>query len=119
MSKRILVIDDEVQLVSMITLRLETAGFEVVSAFDGEEGMKKLKMGGIDLVILDIGMPKMDGYTFIKEVRVCETIKDVPVIVLTGKDRMQDIFEAEGVKDYLVKPFEADELLNKINSYLK
>lgn len=119
MSKRILVIDDEVQLVAMITLRLESAGFEVASAFDGEVGMEKLKGGGIDLVILDIGMPKKDGYTFIKEVRACEAIKDVPVIVLTGKDRMQDMFEAEGIKDYLVKPFETDELLSKINSYFK
>lgn len=119
MAKRILVIDDEVQLVSMITLRLESAGFEVISAFDGEAGMEELKKGGIDLVILDIGMPKMDGYTFVKEAKADDALKDIPIVVLTGKDRMKDMFEAEGIKDYLVKPFEADELLNKINDYLK
>ena len=62
-------------------------------------------------------MPEMDGWTFLKELK--REGKHIPVIILTAKEKMQDLFELEGIKDYIVKPFKADELLEKISKYFK
>ena len=117
--KKILVIDDELELVDMLKIRLEANNYEVVAAVDGEEGMEKAKSEKPDLIILDIMMPKKDGYTFIKEMRTEQGIKSTPVIILTAKEKMKDLFAIEGVKDYIVKPFESAELLEKIAGYFK
>lgn len=117
--KRILVIDDEPELVAMIKLRLEASDYDMLSAGDGEEGMTMAKKEKPDLIILDIMMPKKDGYTFVKEKKIDPEIKDIPVIILTAKTKMKDLFEIEGVSDYLVKPFEANELLEKVKKHLK
>ena len=117
--KKILVIDDELELVDMLKIRLEANNYEVVTAGDGEEGMAKAKSEKPDLIILDIMMPKKDGYTFIKEMRAEQGIKSTPVVILTAKAKMKDLFAIEGAKDYIVKPFEATELLEKIARYFK
>lgn len=115
--KKILIVDDEPELVEMLRMRLEASDYEVVSANDGEEGLQKTKSEKPDLVVLDIMMPKKDGYTFVKEMKTDKTTKHIPVIVLTAKTKMQDLFEMEGVKDYVVKPFESKELLAKIATH--
>lgn len=120
--KRILVVDDEPELVKALKIRLESARYEVITAHDGEEGIMKAREENPDLIILDIMMPKMDGFTTLKELkkRCKESDKPLPpVIVLTAKEKMQDLFAIEGVKDYVVKPFEHQDLLDRIVKLLK
>jgi len=68
-----------------------------------------------DLIILDIGMPKVDGYTFVRGIKADQSLSVIPIIVLTGRgDKMKDLFLQEGVKEYILKPFETKELVDKI-----
>ena len=119
MAKKILIIDDEIELVKGLTIILESKGYKTVPAYDGEGGMKKLEEENPDLIVLDIMMPKMDGYTFVRKIKAKKSTEKIPIIILTAKDKMEDLFELEGVKDYVVKPFEHQDLLNRIEKLLK
>jgi DNA-binding response OmpR family regulator len=119
MPKKILVVDDEADLVEILKLSLEMNNYEVITAFDGEEGFEKAKKEKPDLILLDIMMPKKDGWTFVREMKMDESIKHIPVIVLTGKDQLKDEFELEGVKDFIIKPVEIEVLLDKIDIYFQ
>jgi DNA-binding response OmpR family regulator len=119
MAKKILLIDDEANIIKVLRSRLEAENFAVITASDGQEGLEKARSEKPDLIILDILMPRKDGYTFIKEMQVEESIKHIPVIVSTAKPEMQDLFAMEGIKDYIVKPFKTEELLKKIIQHLK
>jgi DNA-binding response OmpR family regulator len=116
--KRILLIDDDAELANMVKMRLEASNYEIIVATDGERGMEILRKEKPALVILDVRMPKKDGYTFMKEARVNNEIKHIPIIVLTGMDSLSDMFKLEGARDYIVKPFDSEKLLEKINKYL-
>lgn len=118
MAKKILVIDDDPLIVKLVTSRLQSAGFDVVAASDGQSGLEQASSHDPDLIICDIMMPKMDGYTFVTEYKGKDLPRKVPIIVLTAKQGMKDLFEMEGVSDYIVKPFDGDELIQKINKYL-
>ena len=118
MSKKILFADDDPHLVEVLLLRFKSAGYETVAAYDGEEALLKMRAEKPDLVVLDITMPKMNGYSLVREMKDDETLKNTPIIILSGKDTMQDIFQIEGVGTYLVKPFEFDELLGKVKEQL-
>ncbi len=118
MAKRILILDDEPEILTLMQSRLEASGYEVISAHDGEEGLKIIKNSMPDLIITDVAMPQMDGFTFIQEVKKNSDFKKVPVIVLTAKDSLKDIFKIEGIVDYVVKPFETKTLLEKVNKYI-
>ena len=118
-SKKILVVDDEIDIIFTLKSRLEAHDYEVIAATDGDEGLARAFEHEPDLIILDIVMPKVDGYTFLKELRMNARTKQIPVIVLTGKAKMKDLFDLEGVKDYLTKPYRSEDLLAKINEYLK
>ena len=119
--KRILVVEDEASVIKILTRRLEASGYEVLAAFDGAEGLDKALSEKPDLIVSDIMMPKMDGYTFIKKLRADPSGLHIPVIILTAKDKMQDLFLFQGVQDcdYLVKPFESEELLDRIAKLLQ
>ncbi len=117
--KKILVVDDEPELVDMVKMRLEAGNYRVSTASDGEEALEKAKKEKPDLILLDISMPNKDGYTFLREAKKNESIKDIPVIILTAFSKMEDLFEIEGVKDYIMKPFDGQQLLEKINKYLE
>lgn len=119
MPKKILVVDDEVDLVEILKLSLEVNNYEVITAFDGEEALEKAKKEKPDLILLDIVMPKKDGWTFVREMKMDESIKHIPVIVLTVKEQLKDEFELEGVKDFIVKPIEIEKLLDKIDIYFQ
>jgi CheY-like chemotaxis protein len=116
--KKILIIDDEPGIIDMLKVRLEANAFEVLGAADGEEGLDKVIIRRPDLIILDVMMPQMDGYSFLLELKKIPGGGDIPVIVLTGKDRMEEIFKLEGIEDYLHKPFEPEQLIGKIRKYL-
>jgi DNA-binding response OmpR family regulator len=119
--KKILFIEDEVDLVEMMKLRLAAAGYEAVVAFDGEEGLSKAKTEKPDLVLLDIIMPKMDGFTVCRALKESPVTENIPVVVVSasgGKNLPQRSFAA-GADEVITKPFEAQELLDKIKKLLK
>ncbi|MFH0753334.1 MAG: response regulator [Candidatus Omnitrophota bacterium] len=118
MQKTILVADDDPVLVRILQRAIEDAGYRVVTARDGEDALKKIESECIDLVLLDIQMPKMHGYSFIFKMRKIEGRHDIPVIVLTANQQMKDLFVAEGVREYIVKPCSSQELLLKIKQHI-
>ena len=115
---KILVVDDEKLLVKGIKYNLEQDGYEVVTAFDGEEAVRLAHDESIDLILLDLMLPKMDGLT------VCRTVRafsDVPIIMLTAKSEDIDkILGLEyGADDYITKPFNIREVTSRIKAILR
>jgi len=111
--KKILVVDDERDFVELVQVRLETNGYDVITAFDAAEALEKVKEKP-DVILLDIMMPDVDGYTLFRRLRKdCDT-RSIPIIVVTAKPEMKELFQAEGVDSYLVKPVENEELLSAI-----
>jgi len=118
---RILVIDDELDLLGLVKARLEMAGYEVLTAIDGEEGLAKARASAPDLIILDIMLPKMDGFEVCEALKIDEKYKHIPIIILTVKFQPVDIrfAKALGADAYITQPFEAKELLDKIKELIK
>lgn len=113
MAKQILVVDDERHIVRLVEVNLERVGYDVISAYDGIEAIEKVKAQMPDMIILDVMMPRMDGFEVLKELRSDSETKDIPVIMLTAKAQDADIFKgwSSGVDSYLTKPFNPRELL--------
>ena len=118
-AKKILVVDDEMMLVDFLKIRLEDSGYVVDTASDGTEGLVKAETMRPDLIILDIFMKPMDGYTMLKDLRKDEKTKDIPVIILTASGKKRELFEAEGISDYIIKPFESDDFVARVDRILK
>lgn len=113
MPKKILAVDDEKHIVRLIQVNLERAGYQVVTAFDGVEALKKVQEENPDLVVLDVMMPQMDGFETLKNLKANPQTRDIPVIMLTAKAQDADVFRGwqSGVDCYLTKPFNPLELL--------
>ena len=118
MPKKILVIDDDQLNIKLVKSRLEANQYQVITALDGEEGLQKVLKEKPDLIILDVQMPKMNGYTFMLEFRKLSEFTSIPVIVLTAHEEMQPIFTLKGVRGYLVKPIKFELLFEKLNALL-
>lgn len=120
MPKKILVVDDEKDLVETLSFRLESAGYQVVTAGDGQEGLEKAREEKPDIILLDVMMPKMDGYQVCRMLKFDEEFKDTPVIMLTarGQDQDRETGKNVGANDYVTKPFEAKDLLEKIGKLI-
>lgn len=118
---KILVIDDDKAINELIKINLELSGFDVICAFDGVRGFALAKQENPDLIILDVMMPEVDGYTVAKRIRENETIKNTPIIMLTALNMLQDKAKGYdiGIDDYLTKPFEIEELKMRIKALLK
>ena len=101
--KKILLIEDEKDMVFAISMQLKASGYEVIAAADGEEGLKKTREEKPDLILLDIMLPGKDGYTYLLDLKKDEKTKSIPVIVVTAKPAMRDMFEIEGVSPSLAK----------------
>ncbi len=116
--KKILVVDDEVLLVKGIRFNLQNEGYEVVTGSNGLEAVQLAKDGGIDLIVLDVMMPEMDGLTACSKIR---EFSDVPIIMLTAKTEDMDklIGFDHGADDYLTKPFNILELKARIRALLR
>lgn len=116
--KRILVVDDEKGLVKIVHLNLEQDGFDVVEAYNGSQAMEKLRTTLPDLVLLDVMMPDMDGFTVLKMIR---QIGSIPVIMLTAKSEEDDKIKGLelGADDYVTKPFSPRELTSRIRAVLR
>ena len=111
---RILVVEDEQSLNRIITKRLEKEGYCVDSCFNGEDALHYIDMGEFDAVILDIMIPKIDGFGVLKSIRAKKL--EVPVLFLTARDSIDDRVKGldSGADDYLIKPFAFDELIARI-----
>jgi two-component system alkaline phosphatase synthesis response regulator PhoP len=119
MSIRILLVEDEEHLQNVIAMNLELEGYKVQIAGTGNEGVKVFRGGRFDLVILDVMLPEMDGYTVCKTIRLEN--KQVPILFLTAKGSGADRINGLklGADDYLVKPFNLEELLLRVKNLLK
>jgi CheY-like chemotaxis protein len=118
--KKILIIDDDVDMVEVIGLRLEASGYEVVTANDGLIGLERARKENPDLILLDIRMPNMDGHTMLRQLKKYgEKTRLIPVIVITGMGELKDLFDLEGAADYIVKPFTDEEFFSKIEIALR
>jgi DNA-binding response OmpR family regulator len=118
--KKILVIDDEEEMVTLLTMRFESCGYEVLTAFNGVEGLEVARTEMPDLVILDVMMPKMNGYEVCKKLKGSDVTKNIVVVMLTAKLHGDEgsIGERIGADDYIIKPFDAKELVGKVAKYL-
>ncbi|MGC8796505.1 response regulator [Thermodesulfovibrio sp. 3462-1] len=118
--EKILVMDDSPLVRKLAEVSLQEAGYEVYTASDGEEGLKIAEQIKPDLILVDFIMPKMTGSQVCKLIRENETLKDIPIILITGKGETvgQALIEKYGILDYFIKPFKSEELVEKINQVL-
>ncbi|MBF0619580.1 MAG: response regulator [Candidatus Omnitrophica bacterium] len=112
--KKILVIDDDPVSVKLMESGLAKAGYEVFLAGNGEKGLMCAQEKRPDLIITDVEMPEMNGYTFVLEAKKIDAIKDTPVIVLTAHEENKPIFLRKGIQHYMVKPVDFAALLEKL-----
>ena len=117
--KKILVVDDEEQLALAVKIRLQSRGFEVLTCGDGKQALALIETEHPDLVILDVLMPVMDGYSCLREINSRFGRNKLPIIILTARDRMKDLFDLEGIEDYIIKPFDHEDLITRIDRTLK
>lgn len=115
---RILLVDDEPSIVKMVGKRLEVEGFEVLVAMDGQEAVKKVQTEAPDLVILDLMLPKLNGYEVCMMLKEDTRYQKIPVVIFTAKAQEQDekLGLACGADAYIRKPFKAQELLDQIRA---
>ena len=120
--EKIMVVDDEVALVSLLTQMLEKEGFEVIQAHSGKECLEKLEVERPDLILLDIMMPGLSGWEVLEEIGKREDLNSIPVCMLTVKDLTEDTLTKESIKgliDYVTKPFSREALISRIRGNLK
>jgi two-component system chemotaxis response regulator CheY len=120
MAKTILAVDDSASIRQMVAFTLKGAGYDVVEAVDGQDGLDKAKSKSINLVLTDQNMPKMDGLTLIKSLRALPQYKAVPILMLTTEagDDMKAQGKAAGATGWLVKPFDPQKLLDVVKKVL-
>lgn len=118
---KVLVVDDEEYIQHILNFSFGAEGYEVVTAGDGEEAIVKAKAEKPDVIVLDIMMPKMDGYETCKRLKSDPETKDIPVILLTAKGREADrrLGTKAGADDYVVKPFSPGRLIERVEGMLK
>src|SRR3989338_5194461 len=114
--KRVFVVDDDEDLLKMLRLRVEAEGYEFMCAESGKDMIRIMKMKMPDVVVLDIMLPEIDGYTALRQMRREDDFKDIPVIIVSAKERKNvgDLFAFEKVAFFIEKPFEIGGLLQKI-----
>jgi len=117
MAKTILIVDDSASLRQVVAIALKGAGYEVIEAGDGKEGLAKLDGTKINLIVSDVNMPNMDGLEMVLEIKKMAAYKFTPIIMLTteaGAD-MKERGKAAGVKAWVVKPFKPDQMLDAVS----
>ena len=114
--KRVLVVDDDADLVKMLKVRIEAEGYEFMNAVDGKDMLDVLKIKKPHVILLDIMLPTMDGYSALREMRKNEEYANIPVIILSAKEKKKvgDLFILEKIAFFVEKPFETKELMEKV-----
>ncbi len=118
--KKILLVEDEVDFRMAVRLRLENAGYDVIEAMDGAAGLEMARHQGPDLIILDLMLPKMDGYKVCRFLKFDEKFRHIPVVMLTARAQPTDNETglAVGADEYLTKPYKPQDLLGTISKLL-
>ena len=118
--KKILIVDDKLEVVELVKATLEGEEYQIIDASDGREALEEIGKEKPDLVLLDIIMPKKDGFEVLREIRKDSRIKEIPVIMLTARGQKLDKDKGRelGAQDYIVKPFSPSHLLRKIEEIL-
>ncbi len=121
MGKTILTVDDSASIRQMVTFTLKGAGYDVVEAVDGMDGLAKLGSTDVQMVITDLNMPKLDGIGFIKKIRANAKTKFIPVIMLTTESQAEkkQAGKAAGATGWIVKPFKPEQLLGVVKKVLR
>jgi len=117
---RILVAEDEPDIRHLIALTLEFNGFDVVSVNDGFEVIEAAKVGGFDLIVLDVRMPRTSGYDACRQLRKFAVTKNTPIVFLSAKGQESEVETGldAGADEYILKPFAPNDLVERINYYL-
>jgi two-component system alkaline phosphatase synthesis response regulator PhoP len=118
--KKILVVDDEPDLVETVRYPLEMEGYQVLVAYNGEDALNQARKDSPDLIILDLMLPKLDGYKVCRLLKFDERYKHIPVLMLTAKTQEKDrlLGKETGADEYMTKPFDIDKLLERVKFYL-
>lgn len=114
--KKVLVIDDDPVSLELLKEILEKAGFAIILAKDGQEGLSKVSQGKPQLIITDVLMPTLDGFSFLKEIKKDKENSRIPTLILTTRKNMEDSFLALGADAFITKPVDTEALLTKISS---
>ncbi len=118
MLKKILVVEDEVATLKMLGHFLSMKNLDVHTAQDGLEALELMKEMTPDAILLDVIMPRLDGYGFLREIKKIQKFRTIPVVILTAREMMRDTFIQEGVLDFVVKPYDPEELYKTLLKYL-
>ncbi len=118
---KVLVVDDEEYIQHILSFSFGAEGYDVVTASDGEEGIDKARNQKPDVIVMDIMMPKMDGYEACKRLKSDPQTRNIPVILLTAKGRDTDrkLGSEAGADDYVVKPFSPGRLIERVEGIMK
>jgi len=118
--KKVLIVDDELDIVESLKFVLEQAGFECHCAYNGEDGLNLAREILPDLIILDVMMPKINGFKICRLLKYDIKYKNIPILMVTARSQNEDklIGEETGVDEYITKPFELDEIVEKVKGYL-
>lgn len=119
--KKILIVDDEQDIVESLKFVLEASNYTCYCAYNGEDGLKLAKEIMPDLIILDVMMPKINGYKISRLLKYDAKYKNIPILMVTARTQEEDklIGEETGADEYITKPFELDEVVKKVEEYLK
>ena len=119
--KKILIVDDEQDIVESLKFVLEVSGYVCYTAYNGEDGLRLAKEIMPDLIILDVMMPKINGYKISRLLKYDKKYQNIPILMITARSQEEDklIGEETGADEYITKPFELDTVVDKVNQYLK
>jgi len=120
-AKKILIVDDEADLVETVRFPLEMEGYHVLVSYNGEDALNQARKENPDLILLDLMLPKLDGYKVCRLLKFDDRYKHIPILMLTAKTQEKDkaLGMETGANEYITKPFEMDDLLKKVKAYLK
>jgi CheY-like chemotaxis protein len=122
MAKKILIVDDEPDLLDFAAIRVKTFGYDVITAVDGENALTILKKTAPDLILLDVMMPGRDGYEICNEIKSDPKLAKIPIVLFTAKpqqkERLKSNYEFIAADDFILKPYEAEDLLAKIKKFI-
>ena len=117
---RILIVDDDTEIRELLEFDISQSGYSVDTAKDGLEGLNKALNNTYDLIVLDVMMPKINGYKISRLLKYDAKYKNIPILMVTARSQQEDklIGEETGVDEYITKPFELDEIVKKVEGYL-
>ncbi len=118
--KKILVVDDQVDLVKTLQFALEFEQYKVLVSYNGEDALNQARKENPDLILLDVMLPKLDGYKVCRLLKFDEHYKHIPILMMTAKSQEKDklIGKETGADEYITKPFDMEKLLEKVKAYL-